>query len=191
MKRIEFSSPEAQRIYDNYIRRSARILAILSDEDKEDCLMEINSHIYEFVEAHPHESEITRLLNALERLGEPEQTLREVIATKKIDQAVKTFNLKHLIQALALNFRNGIAYVVLSVMTLLLIAFPSLIVLKIVYPDDTGYFRGNGESNFGYIAVGHEGQTEMLGFWFIPMMLGFCAVFYAIIILCLALLRRK
>jgi hypothetical protein len=190
MKRIEFFGSEARRIYDDYIRRSARTLAILSEEDKEDCLMEINSHIYEYMQANTDGSEITRLLNALERLGEPEITLREVIAAKKIDQAVRTFNIKHLIQALFLNLRNGFIYVVLSVMTLLLLPFSSLIFLKILYPDDTGYFRGNGQNNFGYI-VGHEGQTEVLGWWFIPMMLGFCAVFYAMIILCLKFLRRK
>jgi hypothetical protein len=190
MKRIEFFSLEAQRIYDTYISRCVRSLAILSQEDKEDCLMELNSHIYEYIQAHSDDSEITRLLNALDRLGEPELTLREVIAAKKIDQAVRTFNIKHLIQALVLNVRNGLVYIVLSVMTLLLVAFPSLILLKILYPDDTGYFRGNGQNDFGYI-VGHEGKTEVLGYWFIPIMLAFCAVLYAVIFLCLKLLRRK
>ena len=100
MKLIQFNDAATQRVYQNYINRCKRVVNILSAEDQEDCLMEVNSYIYEYTQNQRNEPEMTSLLNILERMGDPEITLKEVVAGKKIDQAVKTFNLKHLVQAI-------------------------------------------------------------------------------------------
>ncbi len=47
VKNIEFKSISAQRIYNDYLKRVERTISILSEKDKLDMLMEINSHIYE------------------------------------------------------------------------------------------------------------------------------------------------
>jgi len=189
MKAIEFKNNTAQRIYDDYIKRCRKILSILPAKDAEESLLEINSHIYEYLQHHPEMDESESLLNILERLGALEETLKEVVAAKKIDQAVRTFNIKHLVQALWLNISNGFVYVALSILTLLLTFFPVLILLKLVYPSDTGYFISGKGHDFGFIR-GEKG-TEMLGHWFIPLMLVFCAALYFLIILLLKLLRKK
>lgn len=189
MKTIEFNNNTSQRIYTDYIKRCRKVLAILPARDCEESLLEINSYIYEYMDNHRQADETESLMNILERLGPPEETLKEVIAAKKIDQAVKTFNIKHLVQALVLNAGNGVVYIVLSVLTLVLACFPVLIVLKLIYPADTGYFSSGGQHSFGFIR-GEKG-AELLGNWFIPLMLAFCAALYCIIILLLKLVRKK
>jgi len=98
MKAIPFDNPSAQRVYNDYIQRCRRVTAILSAKDREEVLLEINSHIYEYL------------------------------------CATRTFNPKHLIQALALNLTNVVIYIIISALFLFEITFPTLIILKLIYP---------------------------------------------------------
>ncbi|WP_343673431.1 hypothetical protein [Chitinophaga sp.] len=189
MKAIEFKSPASQRVYDNYIARCKRVVQILSKEDQEECLMEVNSYIYEYITDHD-EDEMTALLNILDRLGDPEITLKEVVASKKIDQAIKTFNIKYLLQALFLNLRNGIAYILLSFMTLMLVTFPVLIVMKIIKPEITGIWVGPHTFFFGIVEK-REGIREIAGNYFIPIAIISCILLYLIIIYILKAIRKK
>ncbi len=190
MKRISFHNTAAQRIYDDYIMRCQRILRTLPASDQEECLMETNSYIYEYMQQHQQEDETNALLNILERLGSPDTTLKEVVAAKKIDQAVKTFNLKHLIQALLLNLRNGFVYVILLMMTILLISFPITIVFKLFYPAQTGLYVGNGDFFIGVDDDQHD-TTEVLGNWFIPVISVIGLMSYFIIIFLLKIVKNK
>jgi hypothetical protein len=190
MKLIEFKNTDTQRIYNDYINRSKRAVKILSAEDQEDCLMEINSYIYEYIQSNPQEQELTAMLNILERLGDPEITLKEVVATKKIDQAVRTFNVKHVMQALLLNLKNGVVYIILFIMALFGASFPMLIILKLIYPDLTGLYVGKHTFYFG-ITLKREGISEVLGDWFIPVIILLSVLFYFIIIFLLKLVKNK
>jgi HAAS domain-containing protein len=203
MKAISFDNQSAQRVYNDYIQRCRRATSILSVKDREDVLLEINSHIYEYLSANGTKDEMETLLNVLERLGAPEETLKEIVASKKIGQATLTFNPKHLIQALALNLTNGVIYIVLFVLFLFEIAFPVLIVMKIMYPDRVGlYTKGNGGFLYGYvsqagsggISVGfsnHAERTEILGSWFIPVTLLVGLLIYTGIILLLKIVKKN
>jgi len=190
MKLIEFTNTNAKRIYSDYIDRSKRVLRILSENDREDCLMELNSYIYEYLQNHRAEDETTALLNILERLGAPEITLKEVAAARKIDQAVKTFNLRHLIEALLLNLRNGVVYVILFILTLLLLCFPVLIVMELLYPDRTGLFIGEDAFFFG-AQSGASDNREVLGHAFIPVVVLLGAASYFLIIFLLKLVKKN
>ena len=181
MKLIEFKNTDTQRIYNDYISRCRRAVRILSVADQEDCLMEINSYIYEYIQNNPQKKELSAMLDILERLGNPEITLKEVVAAKKIDQAVKTFNIKHLIEALLLNLRNGTIYIILFIMALFGASFPILIVLKLIFPAQTGLNVGNGTFYFGIIPK-RAGVSEVLGDWFIPVVILLGVLFYFIII---------
>lgn len=190
MKLIEFNDTNARRIYTDYINRSKRVLHILSEHDREDCLMELNSYIYEYLQNHRAEDETTALLNILERLGAPEITLKEVVAARKIDQAVKTFNLRHLIEALLLNLRNGVVYVILFILTLLLLCFPVLVVMELLYPDRTGLFIGGGSFFFGATADALDNR-EVLGHAFIPVVVLLGGASYFLIIFLLKLVKKN
>lgn len=189
MKTLQFSSNNTQRVYDDYIHRSKKMLKILSDKDKEDCLLEINSYIYEYLEEHRGNDETGNLLNILQRLGAPEEMLKEVIAAKKTSQAIKTFNPKHLAQALFLNIRNGFIYVVLLLLFILILCFPLLIVGKIIYPEQVGLYVGPNSFLFG---IADDPNTrEVLGNWFIPVAILLTAVLYFSIIFFLKIVNKK
>jgi hypothetical protein len=202
MKAIPFDNPSAQRVYNDYIQRCRRVTAILSARDREDVLLEINSHIYEYLCANNATDQMEALLNVLERLGAPEETLKEIVATRKIGEATRTFNPKHLIQALALNLTNGVIYIIISALFLFEITFPTLIVLKLIYPNRVGLFTyDNGSFLLGYhnkalsggIGIGsfnHANGTEILGAWFIPVSLLLAALIYIGIILLLKAVKK-
>ena len=181
MKAIPFDNRSAQRVYEDYMQRCRRSTAILSATDREDVLLEINSHIYEYLSDNAASDQMENLLNVLERLGAPEETLKEVVAAKKIAQATRTLNPKHLIQALALNLTKGVFYVIATFLFVSEICFPVLIFLKLKNPDRAGFFiDNNGRFLYGYL---HQGITlginfgfstiiperEILGMWFIPV----------------------
>lgn len=191
MKPLAFTNKAAQQLYNQYIDQCRKVIRLLPRSEQTECLMEVNSYIFEYVSSQPQADESAAVVTILDRLGPPEITLKEVVAAKKVDQAVRTFNPKHVALALLLNLRNGVAYVVLAVLSLFLLCFPALIVLKIIYPADTGYFRSESQSNFGFIGVRDAGQTELLGWWFIPLMLVLCGMCYGLIVLLLRLVRRR
>ena len=203
MKAISFDTQSAQRVYNDYIQRCRKATSILSAKDREDVLLEINSHIYEYLSANSTKDQMETLLNVLERLGAPEETLKEMVAFKKIGQATLTYNPKHLIQALALNLTNGVIYIIHFVLFLFEIAFPILIILKLIYPDQVGLFtRSNGTFLYGYLSKSGSGGisigfsnpakgTEILGSWFIPVSLLIAVLIYIGIIFLLKVVKKN
>jgi hypothetical protein len=190
MKLLQLENSSAQRIYDDYIVRCKKSLKILSEEDREDSLLEINSYIYEYLTANKENDKdaVENLLNILDRIGIPEETFKELIASKKISQAVKTFNPKVLMQALFLNIQNGFIYIILSILFLFLAAFPVLIVLKLIKPNDIGLFVGNHSFFFGF--ADSKNGTELLGNGFIPVSIIATAVIYFLILFILKTKRQ-
>ena len=154
-------------------------------------LMEINSHIYEAVQGESNEDEVMNILNITENLGSPEEFLAPVIAEKKIIQASKTFNPRHVWQALKLNFSNGFFYAILSLLYLLLSVFGLLIVAKIVKPSKTGlFYQEDSFQAFGFVSDS-EGMNEILGYWFIPLAILSAIIFYILITLLFRLRRKR
>jgi len=189
MKAIEFKNPASQRVYNSYIERCKRVVRLLSKQDQEECLMEVNSYIYEYINDHT-DDEMTALLNILDRIGDPEITLKEVVASKKIDQAIKTFNIKHLLQALFLNLRNGVAYILLAFMTVMLVTFPVLIVMKLINPSQTGIWVGPGAFFLGMTNQPTRFH-EISGHFFIPIVIILGVLLYFLIIYILKAIRKK
>lgn len=184
MKPITFNDTSVQRVYNNYIGRCSQVLKGLPNEDKEECLMEINSYIYEYMEAQKGADQMNSLLNIIERLGIPEETLKEFVASKKLQQATKSFNPLLLAQALYLNIRNGILYTILSFLFLIIFMLPILMVLKLIYPKSVGCFVGEHSFYLGFINE-QANTVEILGNWFIPVVLLLGVGLYYLIILML------
>lgn len=183
MKTIVFKSASAQKIYNNYINRIQKNISILSEEDRMDLLMEINSHIYEALQENGNADEVECILDITTKLGQPEDFLAPLVAEKKRIQASRSFNPRHVFQALRLNFTNGFIYVVISLLYLLLSVFGLLIVLKIVAPSNTGmFFLDHQFKAFGFVPD-FEGMNEVLGYWLIPLALLSATIFYLLITL--------
>ena len=134
------------------------------------------------------EDELEGLLNILENLGMPEKVLKPLIADKKLRQATKTFNPKHVFQAIKLNLKNGIVF---GLLYLFLFSTIFLFMAKIVFPNNTGLFYNNNKfQSFGFVADYKE-YNEVLGIWFTPLVLIFTIILYLIITLLLRIWRKK
>lgn len=190
MKPIKFEESASQRVYDDYIGRVKRVTAGLLTDDRQDVLMEFNSHIYEGMQRRSNDSEIDALLDLIDKLGVPEEVLKPLVAEKKLYQATKTFNPIHVFKALALNVSNGISYVLLSLLYLFQFSFVFLIFAKLYKPSGVGMFFDED----GFTAIGmtdSQGTREVLGGWFIPVMLLAAGLLYVITTLLLRLKRKK
>lgn len=193
MKKIEFQDKTASKIYNDYIKRIERVTNTLPQEDRNDILMEFNSHIYESIQHDSKGNEVESLMTIIEKLGAPEEVLIPLIADKKLRQATKTYNPLHVFKALALNITNGISYVIFSLLYLMLFCFVFLIYAKIVQPENTGLFFDKG--NFKALGMssnrfGSPTSVEVLGNWFIPFMLVTIVVLYLLITFMLKLKRK-
>lgn len=193
IKPIPFTDSASARVYQNYLKRIKKTVSSLPKKDQQEILLELNSHIYEGLKHKTQKSEIDRLLDILEKLGEPEEILKPLVADKKMEQATSTFNPIHLAKALFLNISNGISYLFFIVLYLSLFGFVFLIYAKITKPDEVGLyfregsFRALGKLNPDYLAA--TPHTEVLGNWFIPVMLLAIIICYLLITLLLKLKR--
>jgi uncharacterized membrane protein len=191
MNKINFISGSAQRIYDDYMRRVGKSIAILGEADKTELVMELNSHIYEAMLKGSSGNEVDCLLDVIAGLGVPEEFLKPLVAGKKLDQAVRSFNPKHVFQAISLNLRSGIIYTFFGLLYLFLVSFILLIAAKIIFPANTGlFFSGSSFRAFGFM-MDTDGLTEVLGYWLIPLSIITALFCYTCITLLLRLKRKR
>lgn len=84
----ELTGP-VDKIIQNYLNRLKRHLKGLPENDQEELLKEIHSHIYESYINDPTESEVERIFNVLDRLGEPAE-----VASSRMSNAIVTMGKK-------------------------------------------------------------------------------------------------
>lgn len=183
MKSIVFKQSASQKIYDDYIKRIKRMLSDIPKEDRLDVLMEFNSHIYESTHNSSIADEVDDLMDVVEKLGAPEVVLIPLKAQKKLDQATRTFNPIHVFKAIIWNIGNGVSYIIFAFLYLLLGAFIFCIFAKIWNPSDVGMFFHDGkfQSLGTYSGYGNDGVKEVLGNWFIPVMIIVSMLWYLLI----------
>jgi len=170
--------------------RVEKSIGSLSKEDRAELLMELNSHIYEGTAGCSASNEIEVLLDVIGKLGAPEEFLKPLVAGKKLDQAVHSFNPGDVFHAIRLNLRYGFSFVIFGLLYLFLFSFVIIAILKIVSPSHTGlFFSGKSFVGFGYVTDA-AGLTEKLGYWIIPMALLSASLLYICITLLLRVLRR-
>lgn len=191
MKPIAFQESASKKIYDSYIKRIKRTTSTLPKEDRNEVLLEFNSHIYEGMQRNSDPSEVDAILAILQKLGEPEDVLKPLIAKKKLLQATRTFNPLHIAKALVLNIANGVSYVFFAFLYILLFGFGYIIVEKIRRPEEVGLFFVDGQFETLGTMGGYprDGRImEVLGNGFIPVMI---LVTMALFVLITLLLRMK
>jgi uncharacterized membrane protein len=190
MNKIVFKDNSAQKIYEDYFKRINKNATLLSKEDKEDLMMEFNSHIYEGMQNVNNSNEVATLLLLIDQLGAPEEVIKPLVAEKKLNQAKKTFNPVHVFTALFLNVKGVIAYIVLGLLSFLFLGLIITIFTKIIYPNQTGLFFKEGKYMFfGYTKLPNIGN-EILGNFYIPVVLLIVTIFYFIITLLLRLIKK-
>lgn len=194
LKEIQFKEPASKRIYDKYMSQVRKTVKPLRTQEQNDILLEMNSHIYEGLQHHKQNNEVNALLDILDKLGVPDEVLTPLVADKKLEQAIRTFNPLHVFKALALNISNGVSSVIFFLLYVCLFGFVFMIGAKIVYPNEVGLFFLNGKvmalGKINSAYVNDTGYNEILGNWLIPVMLLSIVVFYLLITLLLKLKRK-
>jgi hypothetical protein len=185
---IQFENEHSQRVYVNYIKSIENVITPLSEKDRQEILMEFNSHIYEDLQNNKSKSELEALLNTIDRLGVPEEVLRPLVADKILEKATRTFNPKDVFNALFLNLSNGISYVIFSLLYLFLGSFVFLIIAKL-FNNNVGMYYKDGAFQAIGLVNNNEGYQEVLGHWFIPLMLLSIVVFYFLITILLKIIK--
>jgi hypothetical protein len=180
MKRSDFDSVEAYKIYAKYVEQVEETISTLSKEDRLDFMSEIDSHIYEsFISNKAIISEEERIKTVIRHLGNPQSYLKPVIAEKHLKQAVNTYYWRRIFKSLPAALLTGGQYLILVTMYLLIFSAGFLAIAKIFYPDKTGLFIEEGNFvAFGYISQMNAGAIELLGYWMIPASIVLSAVFY-------------
>jgi hypothetical protein len=189
-KEIQFKDSNAQRVYNNYIINIKNVIKPLSEKDSQEILMEFNSHIYESLQSNNNESELKSLLNSIDKLGAPEEVLKPLLADKLLEKATKSFNPIHVFQALAHNITNGVGFIIFSILYLCLGGFLFLIFAKIINGKKVGLFLENGDFKLLGLATDSSNYQEVLGNWFIPIMILAIVIVYFIITLLLKLKKN-
>ena len=183
-KAIEFNDSNAQRVYDNYMKSIRNVIKPIPANEREEVLMEFNSHIYEKMQLNTDSSELETLLDSIDKLGAPEEVLKPLVADKLLEKATKSFNPFDVLKALLANLTNGIAYIFFFILYTSLASFLFLIFAKIFY-DGVGVFYKDGKFQAIGMISNTEGLDEVLGNWFIPVMLVATIALYFIITLLL------
>jgi len=195
MKAIEFKLSASSKIYADYMKRMKRMIHTLPKEDQEDILMEFNSHIYESTQGSDQSNEVDKLMDVIQKLGSPEEVLKTMVAERKLVQATRSFNPLHVFKAIIMNIGNGIAYIFFAFLYLLLGAFIFTIFAKIINPDDVGMFFKDGHfmalGSIDAETIASDNYYEVLGNWFIPVMIVFSVLWYFLITFLLRILRPK
>ena len=188
-KEIQFIDSQAQRIYRNYIQSIKNATKQLSTKDSLEILMEFNSHLYESIQIKNSKSEIDSLLNAIDKLGAPEEVLKPLVADKMIDMATNSYKPTDIFKALYLNIGNGISYLIFTILYSLVGIFTLVIFLEIFLGNGTGLFISDDIFFIGYTDDNNILINEVLGNWFLPVMLLLNVALYFIITVALKLKR--
>ncbi|TAE25793.1 MAG: DUF1700 domain-containing protein [Candidatus Kapaibacterium sp.] len=175
----------AKRIWKEYQSRIERVLEPLPLLQREEILLEIQSHIWESVQRDTASSEAEKVLNAAQKLGHPEIYLHPLVGTKLFEQAAHSFNpsiiAKSLYYMIGGSRLQSLLVLVMSILYTLLFFLATMVCTKIIFPKNVGLFASEqGTFSFGYI-IQTEPYSDVLGFWFIPLGLLVCGLLYMLI----------
>ncbi|MDR1517753.1 MAG: hypothetical protein LBS52_06640 [Dysgonamonadaceae bacterium] len=180
MKRSDFNSAEAYRIYANYIEQVNDTISMLPKDDVFDITNEIDSHIYEsFICNKAIASEKERITTVIRNLGEPQSYLKPVIAERQLKQAINKYNIWGILKGFWGILLTGGQYITAVIMYLFLLSGGFLVIAKIFYPHKTGLFIEHGDFvGLGFLSQINAEAVELLGYWLIPVSIVSCVIFY-------------
>jgi len=178
-----FKNPITKKIWDQYNKRLQYLLRRINTEEKEEMLLEIKGHLLESFQQDPADSEQERLLNAIDRMGEPEKFLKPLIADKYMNRASRTLSPKDVIKGLyfslftglkkaLVSFFLGLGYIIVCILGL-------MAVLKPFFPNHVGLILFNNGSVTAGISTNSSGvRIDYLGYWVIPIAAGLAVLIY-------------
>ena len=180
----QFRDKAAIKIWNNYFDRLERMIKALDSTQKEELKLEIQDHLMESYQGEQGDSEAERLLNALEKIGEPEEYLKPMLADKHLEKASQSMNPLSIIKGLYFCLFGGMKRFFVAcfffVGYILAIASALVAILKPFIPNYVGFFiepKGAIPFYFGLIRPSAEAK-DVLGFWVIPIGIALFAFLY-------------
>ena len=176
----ELADAAARAVFADYFAKVDRLLAPLPDSDAAEVRRELEQHAMDALAAGANAGE------ALERLGEPEDFLPDLVAEKLRTRAARSFQPVHIFRALALSASTGITGLALSSLAGLgyAIALLALImgVMHLIDPDLAGAYRmPDGQTLIGFGKSPDD--VDILGNWFSPAAFAVAVGLYLILTL--------
>lgn len=190
----KFKDRTTQRIWDNYFKKIRKGLNKVPFKISDELILELKSHLYESFEEDKEQSESNRMLNAIERFGDPDEFLKPIIADKLLTDASKSFNPKSIFLGIYYNLYGGITRFLLAIVLwagyLTAFFLSALAVLKIFFPQRTGLFYSNkGVYYLGFMDSG--AGKDVLSYYFIPIALLISAALFWSLTKLLRLIIKK
>jgi len=190
-----FTDPNSIRIWENYFKRVRRIIRVMDGDTRQETELEIQDHLYQGFQESEAEDEVSRLLGAIDRLGEPEEFLRQVVSEKFLKKGTRTFSPRNLILGLFFGMWGGLRQIIggmifgVGYLLTFLLGLTSFV--KIILPSKLGLFVWpDGSWIFG-MAKDTAGAQEILGYWIIPLSLTLTILLYLVLTLLLKITMKK
>ena len=182
---IKLHSNISKRIWNNYIKQVNRIIKPINDKQKEEILMELQSHVYESMTNDCSGDEESKILNAVEKLGDPVVYLQPIVKDKLLYNTLKTLNPVGVFSLFFKNIMAGFKRFLFSILLgvgyfISAILFISGL-LKIFIHEVGFYYIGPSWYHFliGVIDKQHDNTAkDLLGLWLIPIGIGSSIIIY-------------
>ncbi|MFW2351502.1 hypothetical protein [Qipengyuania sp.] len=179
----EFSDPAAQGLWNDYVAQVDRMVALIGPEAAE-LSEDLRAHLADSFASDTSGSEVDRIQRAIERLGQPSEFLRPMLADELLERGARTYDPALISRGLYHTIRSGsrraFSAIAFAAGYILLANFAAMTLFKPFFSDHVGLIRGpNGSLTFGI--VGDGAGEELLGLWSIPLTLALCALLYVLL----------
>ena len=191
-----FSDRVAEKIWAQYFRRLDRLMRPLDEVQRRELTLEIKGHLLESFRGETAGSEAERLLNALDRLGEPESYIGPMRADRLLTKASKSMKPWDVLKGLYYHLPGGSRKLFLGILFvlgyILDVGLVLMAVLKPIIPNHVGLLLFNdGDVIFGFGLDSSNLKTDVFGYALIPICLILAAGLYFGLTKLLKALRRS
>jgi hypothetical protein len=171
-----FSDRVAEKIWSQYFRRLDRLIRPLDEVQRRELTLEIKSHLLESYRGETAGSEAERLLNALDRLGEPESFIGPMRADRLLTKASKSLKPRDVLKGLYYHLAGGSRKLFLGILFVLGYILDAglvlMAVLKPIIPSHVGLLLFNdGDVILGFAGDASNLKKDVFGYALIPICL--------------------
>lgn len=190
-----FKDQITKRIWDQYLRQVERVLKPLDPSMREETLLELQAHLLDGFRDGTGETEAERLLNAIDRLGEPEEILKPMMADKLLTKGIRTLHPGSIAKGLFYSFFGRLRRIALALAIGIgfvgSLCLAAMGILKFIFPRHIGFLLLEGGGFiFGMTLDASHIKTDVLGYWFVPIALVLAFLFYLLFSQLLRLLKK-
>ena len=172
--------PIALRIWNQYFKRVDYVLKSVTLTQREEIVIELRHQLYENYVLDDAFTEADKMLNAIDKLGEPEAYLKPIIEDIKVSEVLMRYYpmaiFKKLFHTPFTNLRQLLFCTVMLLGYIFLLLVFLISILKIIIPEIGVYFHESGGISIGITS--DPNAVELLGYWLIPIGLIFSSIMY-------------